>query len=358
MQRALTAPGKLFLSGEYAVLWGGVARIAAVAPRTAALVRRRSDREVHLVLPHARLVGNATPAGVNWGPAGVPEEFRFAARCLDLAFRAHGVETLGLELALAPSPLGPGGQKLGQGGSARSCVLASEAARYVLEGRYDALKLALVAHADAQGGKGSGGDVAACFAGGIIRYRRYDTEALRRASTGGQLSAALVGAAPVDVWRLPSRPFHLAYAFTGASASTPDLIERAEAAVGEDQRAELVRESDELGALLEASLLGDRFDGVREATSGLREVLARIGKLETDEARRILAIVESYGCAGKVSGAGGGDGCVLFAPDEKTLRELLAGLAARGFTAVELEVEAGLRGEASPEPGLERWLEA
>ncbi|MFP2913614.1 phosphomevalonate kinase, partial [Pyxidicoccus sp. 3LFB2] len=48
MERALSAPGKLFVSGEYAVLWGGVARVAAVAPRTAAYVRRRPDARVHV----------------------------------------------------------------------------------------------------------------------------------------------------------------------------------------------------------------------------------------------------------------------------------------------------------------------
>jgi phosphomevalonate kinase len=50
MERALSAPGKLFVSGEYAVLWGGVSRVAAVAPRTSALVRTRADAQVHLCL--------------------------------------------------------------------------------------------------------------------------------------------------------------------------------------------------------------------------------------------------------------------------------------------------------------------
>ena len=54
MERALSAPGKLFLSGEYAVLWGGVRAVAAVGPRTAALVRRRADREVHVCWRRAR----------------------------------------------------------------------------------------------------------------------------------------------------------------------------------------------------------------------------------------------------------------------------------------------------------------
>ena len=43
MDRTLSAPGKLFLTGEYAVLWGGVARVLAVGPRVHALVRPRTD---------------------------------------------------------------------------------------------------------------------------------------------------------------------------------------------------------------------------------------------------------------------------------------------------------------------------
>ena len=39
MERALSAPSKLFLCGEYAVLWGGAARVLAVGPRAEALVR-------------------------------------------------------------------------------------------------------------------------------------------------------------------------------------------------------------------------------------------------------------------------------------------------------------------------------
>ena len=50
MDRTLSAPGKLFLAGEYAVLWGGVARILAVGPRVNALVRPRQDRQVDVVL--------------------------------------------------------------------------------------------------------------------------------------------------------------------------------------------------------------------------------------------------------------------------------------------------------------------
>ena len=64
MKRSLSAPGKLFLAGEYAVLWGGAARVLAVPPRGHALVKRREDREVELVLEEGRLRGTLTPMGV------------------------------------------------------------------------------------------------------------------------------------------------------------------------------------------------------------------------------------------------------------------------------------------------------
>jgi phosphomevalonate kinase len=353
MERALSAPGKLFLSGEYAVLWGGTARIAAVGPRAAALVRRRADREVHIAVAEGRLSGAATPVGVAW-PDPVPPPFRFVARALDVALRAHARETLGFEVALAPGPTVEG-HKLGVGGSARAAVLAAEAARYILEERFDTLKLSLLAHLSAQGG-GSGGDVAAIFAGGVVRYRRYDAQPLLEAASTGQLGAALAAAAPVDLWRLPHPQAYLAYAFSGQSSSTQGLVEGVEQRVTGAARATFVARSDEHGQALEEALIARDFRGVSEAVGALHALLAGLGPLETEPLSRLLAIARSYGCAGKISGAGGGDGCVLFAPDDATRSALLEGLSSRGFFAMALALEAGLHGEPAADPELSRWL--
>ena len=58
------------------------------------------------------------------------------------------------------------------------------------------------------------------------------------------------------------------------------------------------------------------------------------------------------------SDLGGGDGCVLFSPDEESRRALLAALGHRGFVAVPLSVEAGVRAESSAPPKLRAWLTA
>jgi phosphomevalonate kinase len=357
MERAFSAPGKLFISGEYAVLWGGVARVAAVAPRTAALVRRRADARVHVCLEEGTLKGSATPKGVRW-EGEVPAGFAFVARTLDEALRAQARQSVGFELAVAPSAVGPGGLKLGMGGSACATVLAADAARFILEDRFDALKLALVAHALGQGGKGSGGDVAASFAGGVLRYRRYDTSALMAASNTGGFRAALMESPSVDVWRLPAPKMVMAYAFTGESASTRVLISQVEARMGEAARQAFVARSDALGHEMEAGLGGADFRAFKEAVAAQQALFQELGPTETEQMRRILAIASSYGCAGKQSGAGGGDGCILFAPSAETRAELMKGLEARGFHSMTLEVEPGLRGETQADPRLRAWLDA
>jgi hypothetical protein len=47
---------------------------------------------------------------------------------------------------------------------------------------------------------------------------------------------------------------------------------------------------------------------------------------------------------------------VLFAPDEGARAAMLEGLSGRGFFAVPLAVEPGLRGEAAPASSLLAWL--
>jgi phosphomevalonate kinase len=353
MEVALSAPGKLFLSGEYSVLWGGTARLVGVGPRGHALARTREDRQVHLVLSEGRLTGTVTPFGVRW--SNEPSEaFAFAARALDVVVRAHGRESLGLSLALSPTEPGPGGLKLGLGSSARAVVLAVEAAARLLDVR-PPLALGLLAHAEAQGMRGSGGDVAACAVGGLVRYRRWPLERMESApSLGLGLSAA---GAP-DVVRLGTTALLPSYAFSGKSASTGGMISRVEAALDAAQRARFVEASDELGRELEDGLRGNQFAQVEEACQGLQALLETLPGVGTPETARILALARASGSTGKVSGAGGGDGCVMFSPDEEARRALLSSLAHRGFVAVALSIEPGVSAEAESPAQLRGWLAA
>jgi phosphomevalonate kinase len=353
-QRAISAGGKLFVAGEYAVLWGGEARLCCVGPRVSAVVRRAVSRDVHLVQADGRLSGQMTPLGVHWNEP-VPAAFRFVAHAVDLAARAAGREGPGFSIAFEPSTL-IDGHKLGIGSSARAAVLAAECARWALQASFDALKLALVAHFEAQGERGSGGDVACCFAGELVRYRRYPVEPLLAASRKPGFGGAVASASPVEVTRSAASRLPMLYAFSGHSASTPVLVREVEARFNAQARAAFVVESDAAGLMLEQALAQGDFQAAKEACVSLQALLDGLG-IASDAVSRIVKLAHSSGCTGKQSGAGGGDGVLLIAPDTPTAVEMSASLASRGVWCYPLAVEEGLRGEGVVSPRLSAWLD-
>jgi len=356
VDRTLSAPGKLFLAGEYAVLWGGVGRVLAVGPRVRAFVRQRADRKVHLLLAEGRLSGDATPLGVRW-EREPPPPFHFVARTIDLALRALAIDGPGLSLAFEPSRV-IDGHKLGLGSSARACVLAAEACRTGWGATFDALKLALVAHASAQGGKGSGADVAACFAGELVRYERAEVAELLVASNKGGFGGVLDASPPVDLWRVNPPRLPMLSVFSGQSASTPSLISAVERTISPADRARFVLQSDRLGSSLEEAAARGDFTGTQAACTELQTLLFSLGPTRTEAIERILALATAAGCTGKQSGAGGGDGCLIFAPDLATRDALRGTFEARGLRAIDVDVEPGVRGEAQPPLELRAWVEA
>ncbi len=356
MDRCVSAPGKLFLCGEYAVLWGGTALIAAVGPRLGGWVRARDDSRIHLISATGRLDGQGTPLGVNWTEP-VPVGLLFAARGIDESLRARGVPAVGFDLVIAPASRAASGEKLGLGGSAQAALISVELSRFALEGTFDPLKVALLAHSKAQADSGSGADVAAIYAGGIVRYRRYPVDSLASASALGQLPSALANAPPVDLRRLAAPRLRLSFAYSGKSAATLAQIQNVEARLRAAERESVKEESDQLGRAVEEALAGGDFASLARAVESLQGLLCSLGPLETEGIRQIIAIARSHGAAAKISGAGGGDGCVLFSPDEDAERQMLAGLQSRGFWATPLPVEEGIRGEAEPDPMLRELIE-
>lgn len=356
MDRTLSAPGKLFLAGEYAVLWGGVARVLAVGPRSRLVVRRRADRKLHLLTAEGRLSGDATPLGVRWEEPP-PASFRFAARTVDLALRALNIDGPGLSIAFEPSSTF-GGKKLGLGSSARTCVLTAEACRTGWGATFDSLKLALVAHASAQDGKGSGADVAACFAGELVRYQRAELGELLLAANKGGFGGALDAARPVEVWRVNPPRLPMLFVFSGQSASTPSLIGAVEQALTGAARTRFVLQSDLLGSQLEEAAARGDFAGTKAACTELQALLFSLGPTRTDALERILALAEAAGCTAKQSGAGGGDGCLVFAPDLVTRDALRGSFESRGLGVLPIEVQPGVRGEGQAALEQTRWIDA
>jgi phosphomevalonate kinase len=314
MSERLSAPGKVFLAGEYAVLEGRPALVMGVDRRLAASWENlRIVQLVHL------------PSGTAWDGGPAPEELRFAVRAVDLALRLcaeEGLPRQGFRLVYE-NDFAEGGVKLGLGGSAAASVIAVRAA-CAAQGRAlpdsEALALAVAAHFIEQDGEGSGADVAACALGGVQRVRAHlpwrSAEEAMAAPAREILRANAVESRPVAM------PADLRFllAFTKKAASTRLLLRRVrEFREGDPRRwsavaSEIENCSESLRTALEA---GDRervLQSVRAGGAAMAKLgeQASAGILTTDLAMA-CALAATAGAAGKPSGAGGGDCAVILA---------------------------------------------
>ncbi|RMG94481.1 MAG: hydroxymethylglutaryl-CoA reductase, degradative [Deltaproteobacteria bacterium] len=309
----VSAPGKAFLIGEYAVLEGAPALVTAVDVRAVAcepptepgrpptaVVSCAHARVAHYL--HARGAGHLRPPPV--------------------------VDTGGFHL---------GSRKLGLGSSAAvaAAVVGFHLAEHGLDPRdpeiaADALSLARAAHAEAQGGGGSGADVAAAVLGGTLRFEDGHAE-------------------PVE---LPAN-LHVRFADAGAPATTSSFLAAVRAA-----RQRAPREHERIVAMLaeaaeaffaaigngtvDASRLKDACRLHVEGLSAL-ERHAKIPIL-TENIRTILAHAERAGIAAKPSGAGGGDLVALFATEPGVLDGFAADLRRTADLSVLGELSVGAEG--------------
>lgn len=253
--RVFRAPGKVVLVGEYAVVDGAPAVVAAV------------DRGVACVV---------TPSD---GPSDgrlieTPEDDRFVRAALDAAGAGPGRYVF-----TDWNPVGTA-EKVGLGGSAAAtvvAVLAADPGRPVDERH----ALADRVHRAVQG-SGSGIDVAASTFGGVIRF-----EAGR--------ARPLAAVSPVVV-------------YTGIAARTGPRVERYARWSGRDAFVAASRE-------IVDAFPADPVAALRENGRLLRAMAEAAGiAYWTGEIDAVVRAAEAFGGAAKPSGAGGGDVVVaLFA---------------------------------------------
>ncbi len=295
------APGKIVLSGAYAVLSGAPAIVCAV------------ERDV--------LADTALPAPL------LTEE---VAAALGPGERAPWFDA---------SALREDGRKLGLGSSAAILVaslfaLERAAAPHAGEGelRERVFARGLEAHRRAQGG-GSGIDVASSTFGGALVYRLDEGAP---SITHVALPAALV----VEVWVCPS------------SASTPELLGKVAALLARDPgaHARLLGAQASAAADAATAVLAGSTQGVLAALRAQYAALSTLGlaagaPIVTPELAEVAPLAEASGGALLPAGAGGGDIAVFVgtSPSPAALRaELRArshralpvGLAARGASAL------------------------
>ena len=305
-----SAPGKLVLSGEYAVLAGAKALVAAVDRRTVCLVQRRDEGDWSFTSMGYDFESSHT-ADELFGdlPDGDPARF-IAHLSTPAALPRHGTVTIN------SSPFYLRKQKLGIGSSAAVTVALGKALA-ALNGHKMDLQRLQKAHRAFQHGVGSGLDVAAAYHGGVILYQNDQSE------THGLDS-------------------NLAYSFVfaGESTQTSSMVARFNEWRGDTTPASLAELLTAADRVADASLNAKMF------MCCMRDYIDALAHLDQDAQigifgaghKAAMGLAQRHGVLYKPCGAGGGDMGVAFSTDDDALAMFKRDVEEQDLKVVPLEI--------------------
>ena len=324
-----SAPGKLVITGEYAVLEGAPALVLAIDREARVELEEASDHACEITAPglgiHAARGQLDATGRMAWPALGAP-----AIR--QLALVSAVLETLADERPLRPFrarldtrafyATADGRAKLGLGSSAALTVALASAVSALDQRGAPAIATLIAAHRHAQDGRGSGLDIAASLIGGLLVYRLQDGQP--------QVTPA--------TW-----PAGLAWccAWSGKSASTRAYLDQLAAwRVGAPARySALMRD---LGECAIAAAVADDAATLIEAVAAYALALDRLGSASgldiiSTEHRSLGALAARHGATYKTCGAGGGDVGIALATDPDRLQAFRHAAAKSGFTLLNLQ---------------------
>ena len=341
--RRASAPGKVMLAGEYAILEGAEAALIAVDRRVSAWIE-----------PGRELSGPFLAATRDEIIAELGADHP-AARAA-----AHIV-------ADSDSLCASDGTKLGLGSSAAvtvaatACALGADASRAGQElDRALAHRVAHAAHGRAQealGARGSGADIAASVYGGAIAVCMAPASAEHLSRTSSPRipgrSFRLSPENPLAVRQLDTdKARNLVFLWTGKAADTPSLVARVRE----------LRQSDPASYQSRVTAIAGAADAVITALEPsadsaalvasiavAAEAVAELGRaagvdLETDAHRAIARLARAHDGTAKPTGAGAGDIAVAAFATPEAKAAFCADAWDSGLTLLDLAIsEAGAR---------------
>lgn len=334
MDIVASAPGKLVLTGEYAVLEGAPAIVLALDRRARVTLRDHADAGFAIDAPelglHAVRGWLDDQRHCHWSgvDATTADRLALVASVLETMAPDGGLPgfhaTLDTHMFFSTAN---GQYKLGLGSSA-ALTVALAGAVHARAGRgVPSAGHLLAAHRRVQGGRGSGLDIAASLTGGAIVYR---------------LRAGQPQITPV-AW---PAGLLFACAWSGKAASTGVFL-RQLAAWRERLPARYAALLHELAQCAEAAavafadgMVGTLLEAITAYAAGLARLGAASGlDIVSAEHRVLAAIAAACGVVYKTSGAGGGDIGIALSVDADRLWEFRQRVTQAGLQTLDVQLE-------------------
>ena len=315
--RAVTAsaPGKLMLIGEHAVVYGYPCIVTAVDQRMRATVSPAEDGVFSMHAPDVEVTGYAKSLDALM-TGDIPKGARFIEQALQLFREEHPFAGgIHIETSSDFSSL------FGFGSSSASTVAflkaLSESTGVSLDQRgiFDlAFKTVLAVQ-----GKGSGFDVASAAWGGVMQYAR-----------GGEIAEPL-----------PSHPFTLIVGYTGIKADTVSIVTRVaeEAKKNQARIDDIYRSIGDLVPKADAAFRAQDWQSFGALMDEDQRILSELG-VSSDILDRLIAAARNAGALGaKLSGAGIGD-CMIALGTKDTEQSIADAITAAGGTVIPVRIAA------------------
>lgn len=310
------APGKVVLWGEYAVLIGAPALVAAVDRFAACALEPGGDHwrcsiagyraETPELTRDALLRDEPPPGDSPW------RIFRHVLQALPADALPHGGRA-----TFDTADFHHDGHKLGLGSSAALCVAVYAAACRLLQCPADHDEAQRI-HRSLQHGTGSGIDVAAAWYGGLLRFQHSRD-----------------GVGQSCAWTLPPE-LHTVFVWSGTAASTTDHLARLQTWRNRSDGEELTELAALSGELFETS---DLMAGLGSYVAGLERLdrAAGLGVFSTPH-QQLQRLASTAGVVYKPCGAGGGDVGAAFTMDPHAAERFARLATQAGFLPLKLEI--------------------